>query len=287
MSWSLEPVESLSEAWVHALANVVASGGRRVHLVMTVTNPGLEIDGVRSVLDQALELAGKQSVSTVAQTIFPSDLYPDPGFDWTPGIAADRAEQLDSAAAQLYRTYGELLPLLLSAKGNDKGTYFARMISWPGKAVGGVNQIDARISRLRTEAKAGRGKHNAMDIDIANDALGDDASLRGVQMYSTADNRTRGFPCMTHIDLTLHDGRLHLLAVYRHHYLVEKAYGNLLGLSWFLQFLCQQSGFEVGELVVHATMADSQKGTFRRVEELVLSAQSALDAYLEQKVLCA
>ena len=53
-------------------------------------------------------------------------------------------------------------------------------------------------------------------------------------------------------------GRLHATAIYRHQYLIDKAYGNLLGLSWLLRFLCQQSGFEVGELVVHATLADTQ-----------------------------
>src|SRR5262249_18505243 len=70
--------------------------------------------------------------------------------------------------------------------------------------------------------------------------------------------RTRGFPCLTHVDLTLHRGRLHATAVYRHQYLIDKAYGNLLGLSWLLQFLCQQTGYQLGELVVHATLADAQ-----------------------------
>ena len=107
---------------------------------------------------------------------------------------------------------------------------------------------------------AARNTHNALDIDIAADALPGGEDLRGLQVYAATDRRTRSFPCLTHIDLTLHRGRLHAMAVYRHQYLIEKAYGNLLGLSWLLQFLCQQTGYTMGELVVHATLADSQGG---------------------------
>jgi hypothetical protein len=68
------------------------------------------------------------------------------------------------------------------------------------------------------------------------------------------------------------------MAVYRHQYLVEKAYGNMLGLSALVQFLCQQSGYEPGELVVHATMADAQRGDFPGVARLAADARAALDA---------
>jgi hypothetical protein len=77
----------------------------------------------------------------------------------------------------------------------------------------------------------------------------------------------------------LYQGRLHATAVYRHQYLIDKAYGNLLGLSWLMQFLCQQSGFEVGELVVHATLADSQN----RARALALAREAR--AVLESRAL--
>ena len=80
------------------------------------------------------------------------------------------------------------------------------------------------------------------------------------------------------MDLTLHDGRLHCLAVYRHQYFIEKAYGNMLGLSALLHFLCQQSGYEPGELVVHATMADAQRRAFGGAVQLAADARAALDA---------
>jgi thymidylate synthase len=151
-----------------------------------------------------------------------------------------------------------MLPLLRTISANNRGTYFSRMITWPGKEPGGVNQLAARIQRLRAEHKAARHTHNALDIDVAADALAGGEDLRGLQVYAATDRRIRSFPCLTHIDLTLHQGRLHAVAVYRHQYLIDKAYGNLLGLSWLMQFLCQQTGYSLGELVVHATLADSQ-----------------------------
>jgi hypothetical protein len=64
--------------------------------------------------------------------------------------------------------------------------------------------------------------------------------------------------------------------VYRHQYLVEKAYGNLMGLSALLRFLCQQTGYAVGELCVHATMADAQLSEGAWVHELASDARDAL-----------
>lgn len=243
---AMPPASSVSEAWLLGLEHVVAErDGRVVHLVSTVTEPGAESAPVRLVLDSALEAAGKHSVDTVAETIFPSSLYPNPGFNWIPGIAAQKEAELDTAADALYTSYCDMLPLLLTAAGNGRGTYFGRMVSWPGKAAGGPNQLADRISALRSEHRAGRQRNNTLDMDVAADSQ----DMRGLQIYAATDRRRRGFPCLTHVDLTLHDGRLHCLAVYRHQYFVEKAYGNMLGLSAMLQFLCQQSGYAAGELV--------------------------------------
>ena len=259
MSELLAPAASVSEAWLLSLERTAeASHGRAVHVVSTVTEPGTEIGSIRQVLDEALDMAGAQSVDTVAETIFPASLYPDPGVDWSPDLPGEACASLDAAAEALYDAYTGMLPLLRTVNANKSGTYFSRMISWPGKEAGGVNQLAARIKRLRGEHIAGRRTHNALDMDLAADALADQDDLRGLQVYAATDRRIRSFPCLTHVDLTLHRGRLHATAVYRHQYLIDKAYGNLLGLSWLMQFLCQQSGHALGELVVHATLADTQ-----------------------------
>lgn len=280
---ALPAARSLSEAWVLALERTTAEpGGRLVHLVLTVTDPGVEVPEVRQVLDRALERSGSQDVTTVAETIFPTSLYSDPGYDWLPGLSPDKEAELDTAAEALYSRYCDVLPMLRTVPANSRGTYFGRIISWPGKEAGGHNQLADRVIALRREHRAGRRTNNTLDIDVAADAELDadadgDEMLKGLGVYAATDRRTRSFPCLTHIDLTLYRGHLHCLAVYRHQYLIDKAYGNLVGLSALLHFLCQQGGFAPGELVVHATMADAQRGDFADVPQLVADARAALD----------
>lgn len=276
MSVLLPSAASVSEAWLLALERTAdADGGRAVHVVSTVTEPGTEIPEIRQVLDHALDVAGAQSVDTVAETIFPASLYPDPGLTWSAGLPAAERALLDAAARALFEAYADMLPLLRTVNANKSGTYFSRMISWPGREAGGVNQLAARIDRLRNELMSGRRTHNALDLDVAADALCDEEDLRGLQVYAPTDRRTRSFPCLTHVDLTLHRGRLHATAVYRHQYLIDKAYGNLLGLSWMMRFLCQQTGHELGELVVHATLADTQSR--ERSLKLARQARTSLE----------
>lgn len=276
MSALLNPTETLSEAWLQALTHTAKQrGGRDVHVVMTIKNPGQEDEAIREALDRALETAEDQSVETVAGTIFPIALYRSPGFSWSRDLEDSAVGTLDAAAHDLYDRYLGMLPMLLRFPGNSRGTYFSRMITWPGKLVGCPNQLEMRISRIRGAFRAGCRTNNTLDIDLGTDAL-ESEPLAGVQVYEPTDQRTRGFPCLVHIDLTLHEGTLHGMAVYRHQYLVTKAYGNLIGLSRLMHFLCEQTGASCGELVVHATMADAEFGHAARPRELARSIGALL-----------
>lgn len=269
---------NLSEAWLRTYEVArKAEKGRRVHLVTAVANPGQEVLDVRAALDRALKERNKYSIDTVAETIFPSSLYPDPGLSWTPGISPEDEDKLDAAAAELYDTYLEILPSLRSLSANSRGTYFSRMISWPGKQADGINQLNARVERLRGDARLNRRTGNTLDVDVAADAI---EPLRGLQVYAADDNRIMSFPCLTHIDFTLLNGVLHCTAVYRHQYLIEKSYGNMVGLSALMEFICQQAGCELGELVVHATLADAQPNLLKKQDrdDLLAAATSALEA---------
>jgi hypothetical protein len=46
-----------------------------------------------------------------------------------------------------------------------------------------------------------------------------------------------------------------LTVLYRYHYYIEKALGNLLGLSQLLYFVAKETGLGVGPLVCHSTYA--------------------------------
>jgi hypothetical protein len=271
MSDYVEPAATISEAWLRTLQLVHNLGGRRVNVLTTVTNPlAAEDPAVRAAIDKVLipgmRKNNLQSVETVADTIFPHDLYNDPGISWSPNLLPQHARALDEAAGDLYANYSSMLPLLRTAAGNPRGTYFGRMISWPGKDPGGINQLADRIKYLRGEHLAGRRTYNLGDMVIGGEAeqITEPDILEdiGLQEYMATDRRPRGFPCLVHVDLTLLEGHLSMLAVYRHQYLISKAYGNLLGLARLLGFLGRQTGFTVGELAVQATLADSERNAF-------------------------
>ncbi len=282
MSSYIEPAPNISEAWLGTLEAVHAAGGYAINVMSTVADPLAPDDPtIRNAIDAVLVEGYRsririQRVDTVAGTIFPFDLYGDPEYSYHPDMDAAAKAALDTSASELYQSYVEMLPVLTTDTANSRGTYFGRMISWPGKTGGGRNQLADRITSLRRARDLHHQRRNVDDIAVGGEAEGlmDDASS-GLQIYAADDRRVRGFPCLVHIDLTIFDGRLSVAAVYRHQYLVTKAYGNLLGLSRLQAFLAQQSGYEVGELVVHATMADTEQDTYTRVgvAELISAAR--------------
>lgn len=289
MSDYVEPAENVSQAWLRTLELVHTHGGRRTNVLTTITDPLAPEDPVvRKTIDRVL-VPGKrngvtiQTVDTVANTIFPHDLYGAPDHVWSPDLDDEQAAALDMAATDLYEVYSEMLPLLCTADGNPRGTYFGRMVSWPGKQPGGVNQLADRVKYLRKARRAGNSAYNFSDMTVGGQAEdsseideADDPDDLGLQVYASTDRRQRGFPCLVHIDFTLLDGRLSMLAVYRHQYLVTKAYGNLVGLARLQAFLAQQTGFAMGELAVQATLADSESAAYggkRGIDALIESAK--------------
>lgn len=270
MTAVIAPAATIGQAWVNTLQAVNAEGGSAVNTLTTVTAPGTEDAQIRAVAD-ALLVPGRrgntviQEVETVANTIFPQSLYRSPGCEWS-AADAPREQALDQAAQTLYSRYAEMLPMLRTVHANRRGTYFQRMTHWTvDDRV--VNQLADRVHYLRSARRQNLGSYNLCDIAVAvegESAAGADADPAieaGVQLYASTDRRRYGFPCLVHVDLSVHDRRLHMLAVYRHWYLVTKAYGNMLGLSRLLAFLCEQTGYAVGELAVVAGTADAERGT--------------------------
>jgi hypothetical protein len=251
----------LSDAWVQVLAAVNSEdGGTATHTLVSVSEPQAGAhDEVSAVVDYALASRHKHGVSTVANTIFPAAVYNDPGFDWSADLTEEGVLELDSAASELYETYLELLPTLQRVYANQAGTYFSRMISWPGKTSTGVNQLATRIEALRNEHRQRRKASNFSDIAIAGEA---DGTGGGLEEFAVSDNRTRGFPCLVHIDISVRDGALSILGVYRHWHLITRGYGNLIGLARLQEFICQQTGYRPGELAVVAGHANAERGDY-------------------------
>jgi hypothetical protein len=271
MSLAVTPQDSIGLAWVETLREVADRGGHAVNTLTTVMHPvESEITALREVLDQYLfeqTIKGQkiQSVEAVANTIFPKARYHDPEVIWTKkGDGAEAA--LDQAANRLFTSYSRSYDLLKKLNpANRRGTYFGRLMAWE-TADGPINQLQDRINSLRSARGSGKSRWNVNDLSVAGEAEGarhatDFVDVDGLQMYRPTDHvgyLSRGFPCMVHIDLTVYDNKLHLLAVYRHQLLITKGYGNLVGLGRLHRFLAQQTGYELGELSMQAGMSDAE-----------------------------
>lgn len=273
---------SLEEAWLSALEAAEATrDGRVLHAVLAVADAQAPLTEVVALNDALLVPRGDHSVDTVANTLFPANLYSPPDVDYSPNLAPEQLRQLDASADGLYVTYRDMLPDLCSFNGNEHGTYFGRLVSWPGKTSDGYNQLKRRVEQLRSHRNRRESAANAADFALEGIAEIESATIEaaGLQVYKSDDERQMAFPCLVHVDISVVGNRLNLMAVYRHWHLVHKAYGNLIGLTRLLHFLSQQTGYEPGELMIHATVANAELRKFNHevLKKVIADVRNEID----------
>jgi thymidylate synthase len=227
---------NVSAAWVEGLELLLGDHGEAVNFTVTIADPTSEEPAVRSVVDTFIDdrrstRKSIQRVSTVANTIFPAALY---------------VERLGEGAEQhLYDLECRSRAVIHRHRGNARGTYFERMVAWPGQDGHTFNQLDQAITRLRglREREVHRG--NQFEIGLASPS---DESIALPVVVPGRDRQIIGFPCLSHVSLSLQKGVVHMAALYRNHEFLERAYGNYVGLGQLLRFVAQQSGWPAGEL---------------------------------------
>jgi hypothetical protein len=203
-----------------------------------------------------------ERVSTVANTLFPSSWYiPD---------------RIGAAAAEhLYDLERTARPV--SRRRNRRGTYFERMVAWPGPAGNEFNQLAHVIHRLRLARERGHQRGHDYEVGLTTPA----DEIAAPVLVPGKDRYTQGFPCLSHLSFSLLDGVVHLLAVYRSHDFISRAYGNYLGLGRVLHFVAQESGRPTGELTcvsASATAEITRGGAFghKRVTALLDDCRAVL-----------
>ena len=212
-------------AWVSAARRLNAEGN--LHgLMLHIENPtdfALGEDEIVCQVDGFLREHDKCSVSTVANTIFPA--------------ALDRGDGIAAMTERYLGVYGRRI----RGRGGW-GRYFERMVAWK-KGKGTVNQIEKVIERLRGMRTRGDAFYGNVTEIALYDPRSDLMKLRGRQ-------------CLSFIELKpMRDGHLHMMAVYRNHYYIERTLGNLIGLGRLLDFIAREAGFETGTLTVQSTHA--------------------------------
>jgi hypothetical protein len=255
---------TLSDAWLETLVQVAATPDRKLfHAVTQITNPTAENPAVRAAADGLLSERGDQPIETVANTLFPAQL-----------AAASRDP------AHLAARYRAAYPTIKRIhKSNRRGTYFGRLVDYPS-AAGSLDQLSSLIRKLNQEFAGDRPKSARYEVPIAcgvEDSADlaadepDDAEVPTTAMPIHAADRDTSpmdFPCLSFCSFQLDHGRLHLVAHYRSQYLVQRGYGNYLGLARLQSYVAalvgpQRGQVEAGQLLVVAGLAHADAPKYR------------------------
>lgn len=252
---------NVSAAWVQGLEALLDVGGEAVNLTVAIDDPATELPAVRAEVDALIDerrrtKKGVQRVSTVANTIFPQSLYVE-------RLGAD-------AEAHLYEMERRSRPV--TRRRNNRGNYFERMVAWPGPDGQTFNQLDHAITRLRRLREQGKQRGNQFEVGLASPA--DEAMAMPVAVPGR-DRQTIGFPCLSHVSLSLQKGVVHMSAMYRNHEFVERAYGNYVGLGRLLRFVAHQSGWPMGELTCVSASVTLGSFSKRSLNDLLAACHSA------------
>lgn len=227
-----------AEAWLDAVDYLSSTeGNESVNLVLEITDPTAGTERSRFIeteADRLLSEANLQSLHTIAETIFPY------------------AEYLRRGAEGVYVGYPEeIYPEIRTVAGNSRGTYAYRILRGVNSKGKEINPLEQIVERMKSELDNGSAKKPIYDISV------DDAYSIPIHRNDTDISKYIGFPCLSHLSFKLSskEEKIYLTAIYRSHYYIERALGNLLGLGRLMAFVCREVGMQPGCLVCHSTFA--------------------------------
>ena len=245
--------DDLSVAWAKAFVAAMSRGTSAL-APLTVTITGLqgksppECPEIRRLLDETLITVGRRRCHTVANTIFPEQL-------WT--RSADRQV--------LYGRYLRLFARIRRRRVNSRGIYFQRMIAY-GRGPEEGNQLEHMIKTYLD------GNHRSSALQMTIFDAGRDH----------INTPRLGFPCLQHVSFSLLGrDKLAVSGFYASQYLCSRAYGNYLGLCRLGLFVAHELKLELAQMTCFTgrAMIDGEiKSRLRsladRVGEIVTAAET-------------
>jgi len=256
---SLVPItgRNLSEAWARAFILSYESVGAAL-------SPGivsfpvyeneikwkLETPGIRDAIENQLEAfnirsANQSNIETVAGTIFPESIWNRCGGD----------------RERLFEKYDKMWPQIRTCSANKRGTYFRRLTSFSDE---GINQLE-HILQAWDNGIYRRSALQAGVFDPCQDHRG--------EPYL-------GFPCLQQVVFHPNGpkGRhgMIVVALYANQLLIEKAYGNYLGLYRLGRFMAREMGLTLKSVTCIATHLNCKRRNKRDIAELVAGLRKEL-----------
>lgn len=257
----------ISAAWARALVAVMDLPSSRVVPMMLSVIGGEQAlpdasDRLRRELDGFLINKCLPTTGQSALTIFPYSMWVRRG---RPGVT----EFSELCTSRLY-------PRMKSRNNlNRYGTYFQRMMAYPSSHDGTytcVNQLE-HIIRLMTRER--RSRESALQISILHPAL------------DHTGQAVRGFPCLQQIGLSYgDDDTLALNAFYPTQYIVDRGYGNYLGLCHLGLFIAAQTGLRFHRLNCYIASPVLGKATKTELGRLTTLANAIITPTKGMEAIC-
>lgn len=253
----MKPITGASRAatWLAAVQHLAGCANwEDYNLVLEILDPMRRDAGDRRVeerVDAFLRTAGRSPISTVAETIFPAGEYRRHGPKGVYEIYPD----------EIYPTIKRLPEL-------KWGTYAHRLVRRIGPN-GTINPLAYCIEKIQKQLDGNATKTACYELSLSDVGL-------DLPLYDPLSDRKHhiGGPCLSHVSLKItRDKKVVFTALYRSHYYIQRALGNLLGLARLQAFVCEQVKLSPGALMCVSTYAtlerESKAWTKRDVATLI------------------
>ncbi len=217
--------DNLSIAWAKTFLQVIKHPEISP---LTITIKGLSNNNIsehaviRKELDDCLIKNSLNSCQTTANTIFPKSLW-------------NRKKDRNT----LYERYLDCLPQISKCKNNAHGIYFERLIAY-GNQNTKINQLEYIIQTYRK----GNHRRSALQATIFN------------PFFDTTNQRQRGFPCLQQVGFArIGKSELSVTGYYPKEHILDRGYGNYLGLCRLGQFMALEMGLELAQMTCFVGVA--------------------------------
>lgn len=230
---------SFQAAWLAAARHVASTGWETWNLAVHIENPTLFEYGFNENVNDFAVNNALLGPKHVCYTIFPYKLY----------------ENSDNRAS-FYYAYTNRFFQRTQRRLRNWGTYFNRMIAYNTNGET-VNQLENIINAINDRTTTSRAAYTIV-----------------IERPGSETVRKMGAPCLNYIAIQTIPGnpkRIGLLAVYRNHDFLERAYGNYWGLCRLLSFLCQETSAQCGPITCissHAYVPNKRTAFQHLIESL-------------------
>lgn len=184
------------------------------NLVVQIGDPMLLDQTIHTAVDQFCVSNGVLKPKDVAYTIFPHKLY--------------STHNNKSSLFTAYNRKGGLFDRTRKRPKKGWGTYFNRMTSY-NTTRGNINQLELIINAIRTRKSRSKAAYTIIILQPGSETA-----------------RKMGAPCLNYLAVQCRNRSLGLLAIYRNHDFLERAYGNYWGLCNLIRFLAQETSLTPG-----------------------------------------